>query len=91
MSTGSPAFWCGESVGCGTTTDESDEDSASKEMQLSIAKKLKVDVACKRMSKRLQSITQKHVKDSANGSCSHSSQKNNTNKTKWFKSKIRWF
>ena len=27
----SATFWCGESVGCGTTTDERDEDSASKE------------------------------------------------------------
>ena len=73
MSTASPTFWCGENVGCGTTTDESDEDSASKETQIPVAKKVKVDVACKRRSKRLENM-QKRVKDSGSGIGSHSSQ-----------------
>ena len=66
----SPTFCCGESVGCGTT---SDEDSDSKETEGPHAKKAKVNVACKRRSKRLENIVQKCVKDSGNGSGSHSS------------------
>jgi len=53
MSTASsPMLCCGENVGCGTTTDESDEES--KERKIPVAKKAKVDVACKRRSKRLK-------------------------------------
>ena len=42
---------CGENVGCGTTTDESDE-----ERKIPVAKKAKVDVACNRRSKRLKAM-----------------------------------
>ena len=50
----SPMLCCGENVGCGTTTDESDEES--KERKIPVAKKAKVDGACKRRSKRLKAI-----------------------------------
>ena len=58
----SPMLCCGENVGCGTTTDESDE-----ERKIPVAKKAKVDVACKRRSKRLKAMQ--------SDNSSHSSQK----------------
>lgn len=62
----SATFWCGESVGCGTTTDESDEDSASKEERFPLTKKRKVDVKGKKRSERLKIISEKQIKDSGN-------------------------
>ena len=70
VSTASATFSCGDNMGCGTTTDESDDDSISKEKQVPAAKKLKVDVKSRRCSERL-----KQAKDSGDGtSGSHSSQ-----------------
>lgn len=67
MSTASATYWCGESVGCGTTTDESDEE-------VPVAKKPKVDVKSRRRSKRLKSVSQRQTKDTEDGSGSHCSQ-----------------
>ena len=61
MSAASATFWCGDSVGCGTTTDESDEE-------VPVAKKAKVGV--KRSSERLKSVSQKRTKDSEDRSSS---------------------
>ena len=63
MSAASATFWCGDSVGCGTTTDESDEE-------VPVAKKLKVDVKSRRSSERLKSVSQKQTKDSEDRSSS---------------------
>ena len=41
-------FLCGDNMGCGTTTDESDDNSISEKKQVPPAKKLKVDAKNKR-------------------------------------------
>ena len=53
-STASANSWCGESVGCGTTTDD------NKEEQPIVAKKQKLEFQTQRRSKRLKDIAQKH-------------------------------